>query len=52
MNRNIFLLAIGAFFFLTACNKSVSNSTTGLAPLAPANEDLSAGSWKTVEALT
>lgn len=48
MNRNIFFLALGAFFLVTACNKSVSNNTTGLAPLAPANEDLNAGSWKPI----
>lgn len=48
MNRNIFFLAIGAFFTLTACNKSVSNSTAALPALAPANEDLTAGSWKTI----
>ena len=48
MNRNIFLLAFGAFFFLAACNKSVSNSTAALPALAPATEDLTAGSWKTI----
>jgi len=48
MNRNIFLLAAGAFFLVTACNKSVTDSTTGLAPLAPSSEDLNAGSWKPI----
>jgi hypothetical protein len=48
MNRNIFFLAIGTFFVLTACNKSVSNSTAALPALAPADEDLAAGSWKTI----
>ena len=48
MNRNIFFLAIGALFLTTACNKSVSNSTTGLAPLTPTSEDLNAGSWKPI----
>ncbi|HEY4109792.1 phosphatase PAP2 family protein [Puia sp.] len=48
MNRNIFHLAFGAFFLVTACNKSVSNRTANLAPLAPANQDLTAGNWKPI----
>jgi len=48
MNRNISLLAIGVVFFLTACNKSVSNRTAALPALAPADEDVAAGSWKPI----
>jgi hypothetical protein len=48
MNRNILFLALGAFILVTACNKSVSNSTAALPALAPANEDLTAGSWKPI----
>jgi hypothetical protein len=31
-----------------ACNKSVSNRTANLPSLNPANEDLNAGTWKTI----
>jgi hypothetical protein len=31
-----------------ACNKSISNKTANLGALNPANDDLNAGSWKTV----
>ena len=48
MNRKIFSLALGAFFLVTACNKNVSNVTAGLPPLAPGNEDLTAGNWKPI----
>src|SRR5271170_5682852 len=47
---------ISAFRFLSilaltatiACNKSISNVTANLSPLAPANEDIDAGTWKTI----
>jgi hypothetical protein len=48
MTRNIFLLAVGSLFLVTACNKSVSDRTAELPPLAPANEDLNAGAWKPI----
>ncbi|HLZ89098.1 MAG TPA: phosphatase PAP2 family protein [Puia sp.] len=48
MNRTIFLLSVGTLFLLAACNKSVSDRTAGLPPLAPTNEDLTAGSWKPI----
>ena len=48
MNRNIFLLAVGSFVLVTACNKSVSDRTANLPPLAPANQDPGAGSWKPI----
>ena len=47
MNRTI-LFSLGLLIILGACNKSVSNRTTGLPPLAPANEDVNAGSWKLI----
>jgi hypothetical protein len=33
---------------LPSCNKSVSGRTDNLPPLSPANEDLNAGTWKTI----
>jgi len=48
MQRIIFSLFIIALAGLTACNKSVVDRTANLAPLNPANEDLNAGTWKTV----
>ncbi|HVU98891.1 MAG TPA: phosphatase PAP2 family protein [Puia sp.] len=48
MNRHIFLLALGSILMIAACNKNVSDRTAGLPPLAPANEDLNAGSWRPI----
>jgi hypothetical protein len=42
------LLPILALTAMLACNKTISNVTANLAPLAPTNEDLSAGTWKTI----
>jgi hypothetical protein len=44
--RVIILLAL--FAPVVACNKSISDSTAGLGPLNPTNEDLAAGSWKPI----
>lgn len=43
-------VAVMAFFILTlaACNKSVSDRTANLPALNPANEDLTAGTWKPI----
>src|SRR5271154_1048177 len=51
--KKIFLFAFIAIFSLIiitqlSCNKSISNVTDNTAPLNPANEDLNAGTWKTV----
>jgi len=48
MNRIIYSLSLGALLLTAACNKSVSNRTADLAPLAPTSEDLGAGSWKLI----
>jgi hypothetical protein len=48
MKRIIYSIALGVFVLTTACNKSVSDRTANLPALAPANEDLTAGSWKLV----
>jgi hypothetical protein len=40
---------IGALTILfSACRKSVADRTAGLPPLAPSNQDVSAGSWKLI----
>jgi hypothetical protein len=41
-------LSILALTAMLACNKSISNATASLPSLTPANEDLNAGSWKTI----
>jgi hypothetical protein len=48
MNRIIYSLLVAVLFLATACNKSVSDRTADLPALAPANEDLTAGSWKPI----
>jgi membrane-associated phospholipid phosphatase len=48
MQRFILSLSIMVMAALAACNKSVSGRTDNLPELNPANEDLNAGSWKTV----
>jgi PAP2 superfamily protein len=42
------LILIATTVLLPSCNKSVSGSTDNLSPLNPANEDLTAGTWKTI----
>lgn len=39
---------MAAVVMTTACNKNVSNRTADLPALNPANQDLNAGSWKTI----
>lgn len=48
MKRIIYNLALGVFVLTSACNKNVSDRTANLPPLAPANQDLNAGSWKPI----
>lgn len=48
MKRIIYSIALGAFVLTTACNKNVSDRTASLPPLAPSNQDLTAGSWKLI----
>jgi hypothetical protein len=48
MYRTIYLLTLGSLLILAACNKSVSDRTADLPPLAPASEDLNAGTWKPI----
>ena len=48
MQPRIALYSLVVIAALVACNKSVSNRTDNLAPLSPANEDLTAGTWKPV----
>ncbi|GGB08918.1 phosphatase PAP2 family protein [Puia dinghuensis] len=49
IKRTITLIApLAALLGLSACNKSVSDRTADLPPLAPASEDLNAGSWKPI----
>ena len=43
--RLLSLLTLVAMF---ACNKSISDRTANLPPLTPANEDINAGTWKTI----
>ncbi|MHA4808264.1 phosphatase PAP2 family protein [Flavitalea flava] len=47
-NTLIFLLSIVAGLTITSCNKSVSDRTADLPALNPADQDLNAGSWKTI----
>jgi hypothetical protein len=47
-NGRTALLCIATVALLTACNKSVSDRTADLPPLAPANQDLTAGNWKPI----
>ncbi len=42
------LLSVVALTALLSCNKSISGTTANLPPLNPANEDLNAGTWKTI----
>ena len=48
MTRALLLFSLGTLLILTSCNKSVSDRTAYLPPLAPASEDLNAGSWKPI----
>jgi PAP2 superfamily len=48
MHRHTYIFFAFALTALAACNKSVSNRTDNLPALSPANEDLTAGTWKTV----
>lgn len=50
MKKIIHYIVIGSFFFLmdAGCSKSVKGKTDDLAPLNPQNNDLNAGTWKTV----
>jgi hypothetical protein len=51
MRTNIYIFRFLATLALTAtlaCNKSISNVTANLPALAPASEDLNAGTWKTI----
>ena len=48
MQRHKHIFFVIALAALTACNKSVTNVTDNLPALAPASEDLNAGSWKPV----
>jgi membrane-associated phospholipid phosphatase len=43
--RSLFLVSLTVLF---ACNKTISNVNSNLAPLNPTNEDLNAGTWKQV----
>jgi hypothetical protein len=42
------ILSMLALTAMLACNKSVADKTANLAALTPANEDLTAGSWKLI----
>jgi PAP2 superfamily len=49
--KNIFLSfsgIVGLTLLLASCTKEVSNRTSNLNPLDPANADLNAGTWRTV----
>ncbi len=53
MNRRIkkayiFYIYIASILLFSSCNKSIHQATAGLSPLNPANEDLNAGTWKSV----
>jgi hypothetical protein len=51
MKRKIWLLigiVTGTLNVISSCNKNISNRTANIPPLNPANEDLAAGTWKTV----
>src|SRR5580658_1551032 len=43
--RSLFLVSLTV---LLACNKTITNVNSNLAPLNPTNEDLNAGTWKQV----
>ena len=42
------LLSIVVLTAMLSCNKSITSATANLAPLNPSNEDLTAGTWKTI----
>jgi membrane-associated phospholipid phosphatase len=48
MQQHKELLLVIVLAALAACNKSVTNNTANLPALAPANQDLNAGTWKPV----
>jgi len=48
MRSKIFFPFMAAVVLMTACNKDVSNRTAELPALHPADQDLNAGSWKTM----
>lgn len=49
MKKNIVsFLSIVLFIFILSCNKDITEQTGQLPALHPANQDLNAGSWKTV----
>jgi len=48
MRFKILATAVAALFVTAACNKSISDRTANLPPLSPADQDLNAGSWKTM----
>ena len=41
-------LVLASLTGLLACNKTITNVNSNLAPLNPANEDLNAGTWKLI----
>ena len=45
------LITVSLFVF-NACDKEVTSEYTDLQPLAPANQDLNAGTWRTVVTAT
>ena len=48
MRRKILLPALAVLLATSACNKDVSNRTANLPALNPADQDVNAGSWKTI----
>lgn len=48
--KNIYIYGylLGVILFFSACNKQVEGRTDNLEPLQPINQDLNAGTWKTV----
>src|SRR5437667_5844135 len=48
MRNKILLPALAVLLTMTACNKDVSNRTADLPALNPADQDVNAGSWKTM----